>query len=136
MVSGLSPPVSIGRLVSQCAEEMRIARGRGSRCASAFQASPAGPAWSACMGDPWETKTLGSMADIRLRSGCRLLFGEQTFGLHRFLHLRAGGDALVERLHVGPLRQVDVGRLGPVAEDEEVRVGNRELLAGEVVLAG
>src|SRR5258708_34987029 len=60
MVAGLALPVSIGTLVSQCAEAMRIARSFGRRRPSAFQASPAAPGWRACIGEPWEMNTLGS----------------------------------------------------------------------------
>ena len=59
MVCGRSAPVTIGRLVSQCAEAMRIASGLPSRLPSAAHATPAGPASRACIGEPCEMKTLG-----------------------------------------------------------------------------
>src|SRR5258708_16327762 len=60
MVSGLALPVSVGALVCQCAEAIRMARGFGRRRPSAFQASPAAPGSRACIGEPWEMNTLGS----------------------------------------------------------------------------
>src|SRR5579864_1417690 len=59
MVCGWSAPVTIGRLVSQCAEAMRIALGLPRRLPSAAHARPAGPASRACIGEPCEIKTLG-----------------------------------------------------------------------------
>src|SRR5205085_6704104 len=57
---GLLLPVSIGRLVSQCAEAMTMPRGLPRRRPSASHALPAGPACRACIGEPWEMKTLGN----------------------------------------------------------------------------
>src|SRR5688572_24080724 len=42
----------------------------------------------------------------------------------------------MEGLEVRPLREIDALELGPVEQHEGVRVGNRELLARQVVLAG
>src|SRR6267142_4930608 len=119
MVSGRAVPVTMGRLVSQCAEAMRIACGLPSRLPSAAHAVPAGPACSACIGEPWEMKTLGSGITALLRGALRFL-GQQPFGLHRLLHLGPRRDALVELLAVRPLREIDLRRLGPVRQHEEV----------------
>src|SRR5258706_368315 len=59
MVCGWSAPVTIGKLVSQCAEAMRIAFGLPRRLPSAAHARPAAPASRACIGEPWEMNTLG-----------------------------------------------------------------------------
>src|SRR5437763_5517576 len=120
MVSGRAVPVTIGRLVSQCAEAIRIACGLPSRLPSAPHATPAGPACSACIGEPWEMKTLGS--GITRRRSVRALgfFRQQALGLQRFLHLGTRADTFVEGLNVRPLRKVDLRRLGPVGKDEEI----------------
>src|SRR5712671_4469550 len=104
MVSGFALPVSIGTLVSQCADEIRIARGFGSRRPRLSHASPAAPASSACMGEPWEMKTLGR----RAMESKRLFFPDQAFGLHGLLNLRPRRHARDERRHVRPFGQVDV----------------------------
>src|SRR5690349_22962306 len=98
---------------------MRIARGLPSRLPSAAHASPAGPACTACIGEPCEMKTLGSgITACRLCGALRFL-RQEAFGLHRLLHLRPRRDALVERLDVRPFREVDLRRLGPRAKHEE-----------------
>ena len=70
MVSGSAAPVSAGRSVSQCADAIRIARGEGSRRPSAAQTSPAAPASSACIGEPWEMNRTGSFGTVQLYRVC------------------------------------------------------------------
>src|SRR5690242_11646058 len=135
MVSGRAEPVTIGRLVSQCADAMRIACGLPSRLPSAAHASPAGPASRACIGEPWEMKTLGSGITMPRSVRALRFLRQEAFGLHRLLHLRPRRDALVERLDVGPLREIDLRRLRPIAEHEEICVRDGELFAHEVILA-
>jgi hypothetical protein len=60
MVSGLGLPVSIGRFVSQCAEAMSSARGRGSARAMSCQAARTAPGSMACMGEPCDRNSVGS----------------------------------------------------------------------------
>src|SRR3954466_6318165 len=103
---------------------MRMARGLPMRGRSAPHASPAAPGCRACMGEPWEMKTLGSMALL------------QAFRLQGLLHLRTGPDARKVGGEVGPLGEVDLGRRGPAQDGKEIRVRYRELLAHQVVLAG
>src|SRR5947207_1032941 len=110
MVCGWSAPVTIGKLVSQCAEAMRIAFGLPRRLPSAAHARPAAPASRACIGEPWEMNTLGKGT---MGLGSLRLLRDQALGLHRFLDLRPCRDALIVLLHVGPFRQIDVGGLGP-----------------------
>src|SRR5436853_4751773 len=124
MVSGWSAPVTIGRLVSQCAEAMRIAFGLPRRLPSAAHARPAAPASRACIGEPWLMNTLGS-GTMDLCAPRRLL-GDQAFSLHRFLHLGPRRDALSVLLQVRPLGKIDLCRLGPVREHEQIRIGYRE----------
>src|SRR5207245_5231796 len=113
----------MGSLVSQWAEAIRMACGLPSRLPSAAHAVPAGPACSACIGEPWEMKTLGSGVTALLRGALRFP-GQQALGLHCLLHLGPCGDALVERLEVRPLPKIDLRRLGPVGHHEEVGIGD------------
>src|SRR5215213_7807659 len=108
---------------------MTIAFGLPSRRPSARHASPAAPDSRACMGEPWEMKTLGSRW---LMSG-RLL--QQAFELQRFLHLRPGADARLERREIRPAVEVDALEFRPVEEHEQIGVGDAECLARQVVLA-
>src|SRR5258708_32427871 len=98
MVCGWSAPVTIGRLVSQCAEAMRIAFGLPRRLPSAAHATPAGPASRACIGEPREMKTLGR-GTMRLWGPRRPLRG-QALGPHRLRRLLPCPDALGLPLHV------------------------------------
>src|SRR4051812_41798761 len=116
----------MGRLVSQCAEAMTIAFGLPRRRPSARHASPAAPGSSACMGEPWEMKTLGS----RWLMSRRLL--QQAFELQRLLHLGPRADTRLERREVRPAAEIDALRFSPVEKHEQIGVGNRECLAREV----
>src|SRR5690349_12001443 len=66
--------LTVGAAVVQCAETQSTALGRGSAPASFRQASPVSPGSRARVGDPWETKRLGSvgsdMGDLAV--GCPL----------------------------------------------------------------
>src|SRR5262245_14877846 len=105
MVSGFALPVSCGRPVSQCAEAMAIARGLPRRRPSAAQARPAAPASRACIGEPCERKTLGS---VLITSPRRWQSLYESFGLQCFLHLGARGDPLLVVGDRRPLRQVEL----------------------------
>src|SRR3954468_25073013 len=113
----------MGRLVSQCAEAMTIAFGLPRRRPSARQASPAAPGSRACMGEPWEMKTLGSRW---LMSRCLL---QQAFELQRFLHPRPRTDARVERGEIRPAVEVNALEFRPVEQHEQISVGHAECLA-------
>src|SRR3954468_17326891 len=124
MVCGWSAPVTVGRLVSQCAEAMRIAFGLPRRLPSAAHAMPAGPASRACIGEPCEMKTLGSGTMALCPRG---LFRQQALELHCLFDLRPRRHALLVRREVRPFGQIDLRRLGPAEEHEEVRVRDGEL---------
>src|SRR5919106_203812 len=75
------------------------------------------------------------------RMSCILSFSlrgllEETFGFEGFLHFRPCADAPVKGCEVRPSCEVDLGRLGPAEEHEEIRVGHGEPAAHEVILAG
>ena len=52
------------------------------------------------------------------------------------LHRRPRRDALLECDSAGHVREVDLVQARPVQQDEQVRVGDREILAGQVRLLG
>src|ERR1700682_4672320 len=91
MVSGRGLPVSIGIDVSQCADAMSTARGRGNVRPRSAQARPAMPASIACMGEPCERKTVGkvmtSAPDLSSR-GDGVVLPDQAFRDHRLADLR------------------------------------------------
>src|SRR5689334_19314306 len=116
MVSGFGLAVSIGTDVSQCAEAITTAPGRGSRRPSAAHASPTAPASIACIGDPCERNSVGNgfmfgppareRAETvgllplpragRGAGGGALRSLQQMFRLERLAHLRPRGDARLE----------------------------------------
>src|SRR5476649_1722261 len=107
MVSGFAVPVTSGTAVSQCAEAMRIAFGRG-RLRPRFSQTPrTAPGSSACIGEPWEMNSVGSGAAISL------LLLHEPFGLERFLHLRSRRHAFLVVGDRRPLRQVELARTRP-----------------------
>ncbi|MNN58724.1 hypothetical protein D3C81_1737880 [compost metagenome] len=54
-------PVTSSSWLSQCADTITIAFGRGRALASRASAGPLAPGCRASMGEPWEMNRLGSM---------------------------------------------------------------------------
>jgi hypothetical protein len=70
MVSGRVAVLATGCAVPQCAESIRIARGRGKRLASVANSAEGIDASIGSVGAPWEMKTLGSrVIEASLRKG-------------------------------------------------------------------
>src|SRR5512139_4023317 len=61
---------------------------------------------------------------------------QKALGGHRFLHLGARGDAIEEGLECRPAAEVDTDEVAPARDHEQVRIGDREVVAGQVLPAG
>src|SRR5439155_19449188 len=115
MVCGLGLPVSIGTEVSQCADAISTARGRGNECPSAAHARDATLASIANMGEPCDRNSVGSgltTAARRALRGLRSLL-EQAFSRQRLLDLGPRPDAGFVRREYRPLGEIDPDEAGP-----------------------
>jgi hypothetical protein len=61
---------------------------------------------------------------------------DQSLRLHRRLDGRAGANPFVPRLQVGQAHEVGAGSLGPIGDREQIRIGDREIVAGQILLVG
>src|SRR5437879_2949711 len=61
---------------------------------------------------------------------------DQSLSLHGLFHLGASGNAVDVGCQIGPLAEIDVDARRPTQHGEKIGIGDSELFAHEVLLAG
>src|SRR5205809_778213 len=78
-------------------------------------------------------RDFAAVAVAAARLSGRLL--QEALGGERLLHLGSRGDARLELLQRGPAAEIDPDKAAPVRDREKIGVRDREVVAGQVLLA-